>query len=132
MNLLLDSHIAYWLALKRTELKAAERSILFDPENALAVSAVTFWELRIKWEKRSASGERKGQIDPKDLLGILRQLNIPLIPLDPEVASTALNGAAPNKDPFDEMLLIQAQELGMKLFTRDRDLFDHPVAVTAP
>jgi PIN domain nuclease of toxin-antitoxin system len=132
LRLLLDSHIAYWLALKRSELSSGERTILFDADNALAVSAVTVWELRIKWEKRSASGERKGEVDPIHLLNILRRLNVPLIPLDPEIAAVALNAPMPHKDPFDEMLLIQAQELGMRLLTRDGDLADHPSAFTAP
>ncbi len=36
-----------------------------------------------------------------------------------------------NKDPFDEILLVQAQEEGLKLLTIDRHLIGHPLAVRA-
>jgi PIN domain nuclease of toxin-antitoxin system len=34
-----------------------------------------------------------------------------------------------HKDPFDELLLVQAQEEGMCLLTRDTKLIGHPFAV---
>lgn len=33
-----------------------------------------------------------------------------------------------HKDPFDELLLVQAQEEGMRLLTRDAKLMGHPLA----
>ena len=33
-----------------------------------------------------------------------------------------------HKDPFDEWLLVQAQEEGMRLLTRDAKLTGHPLA----
>jgi PIN domain nuclease of toxin-antitoxin system len=36
----------------------------------------------------------------------------------------------PHKDPFDEMLLIHAQQLGARFLTRDRLLVDHPLAIS--
>lgn len=35
-----------------------------------------------------------------------------------------------HKDPFDELLLVQAQEEGLKLLTVDRHLVGHPLTVT--
>ena len=35
-----------------------------------------------------------------------------------------------HKDPFDEMLLVQAQEEGLSLLTDDRRLIGHPFAIT--
>jgi PIN domain nuclease of toxin-antitoxin system len=35
-----------------------------------------------------------------------------------------------HKDPFDELLLVQAQEEGMRLLTRDAKLVGHPYAVS--
>src|ERR1051326_5446811 len=45
---LIDSHIFLWAAQEPAELKAAERALISDPANDVAVSTATFWELSIK------------------------------------------------------------------------------------
>ena len=35
------------------------------------------------------------------------------------------------RDPFDELLLVQAQEEKLRLLTTDRRLIGHPLALTA-
>jgi PIN domain nuclease of toxin-antitoxin system len=50
------------------------------------------------------------------------------LPLVPRHALAPLSPPATHKDPFDEMLLIQAQVEGLRLLTRDRALLDHPLA----
>lgn len=35
-----------------------------------------------------------------------------------------------HKDPFDELILVQAQEEGLELLTVDRHLVGHPLTVT--
>ncbi len=44
-------------------------------------------------------------------------------------AATILSVPLMNRDPFDEMLLVQEEEEGLRLLTRDRALLDHPLAV---
>jgi PIN domain nuclease of toxin-antitoxin system len=131
MRLLLDSHYVLWLALNRNALSTDEMAILIDPDNQLAVSSVSIWELRVKWETTFVSGERKGPANPVDVLDGIRSMGITVIELDPVHAATALQGGIKTKDPFDDMLLVQAQETGMKLFTRDGKLKDHPLAFFA-
>ncbi len=104
--------------------------MLSDSENHIAASTVSIWELRIKWEKRFSSGERKGKADPKDVLQTLRRLEVPVFDLTADHVATPLHTLAPNKDPFDEQLLIHAQELGMRLLTRDEKLAGHPLVLT--
>ena len=38
---------------------------------------------------------------------------------------------APAQGPFDELLLVHAQEEGLKFFTADRQLIGHLLAITA-
>ncbi len=45
-------------------------------------------------------------------------------------AARELETPIPHRDPFDEMLLVQAQEEGLKLLTVDRQMVDHPLAMT--
>lgn len=131
MRLLLDSHFALWLTLDRSHLSVAEMALLSDTANEVAASAVSIWELRIKWEKRFTSGERKGKVDPQVVLQTLRRLGVPVFDLTADHVATVLRTAASNNDPFDEQLLIHAQELGMRLLTRDKKLVDHPFALVA-
>ena len=57
-----------------------------------------------------------------------RSLLLPIIPLIPDIAATPLRFPIGHKDPFDILLLVHAQELDMKLFTRDKKLKGHPLA----
>jgi PIN domain nuclease of toxin-antitoxin system len=131
MRLLLDSHMAFWLALKRESLKPSELAILADPANELFVSAVSIWELRIKWEKRFVSGARKGEASPADVLNSLRLMGVELVDLDGDLAVAVLAEPISHGDPFDELLLATAQERGLKLLTRDGKMTGHCLAMTA-
>lgn len=126
--ILLDTHIALWLATERTTLTFREMNFLADPRNNLRVSAVSLWELRIKWNSFFKSGDRKGPGNPSDVFGALIRMNVGMIALEPEHAAAALAHPLDHKDPFDELLLVQAQELGLKLITRDAKLRGHPLA----
>ena len=50
--------------------------------------------------------------------------------MTPAHAARPLETPLPHRDPFDELLLVQAQEEGLKLLTRDRLLTGHPLAVS--
>ena len=131
MSLLLDTPIAFWLAFKPQELTAGERAAIQADRNALAVSVVSLWELRIKWSRQFTSGARKGPAEPAAMLGVLNLARISLIPLMPNVAVASLDPPLDHSDPFDELLLTQAQQAGYRLLTRDRQLASHPVALVA-
>jgi PIN domain nuclease of toxin-antitoxin system len=129
---LLDTHFAVWLALEPEILTVGERDLIADADSLLYVSAVSLWELRIKWNRKFKSGDRKGPGDPQDIWGTLALLGVEALPLTPQHACVSLNAPTENKDPFDEQLLVHAQELGMQLLTRDAMLINHPLAFTAP
>lgn len=128
MKLLLDTHIAYWMVFHPDELRPTERHALDDDSTELMVSAVSIWELRLKWNSFHRSGDRKGPSGPSEALQTFRELGLPVMPLEPEIAAAALAAPMRHTDPFDELLLVQAQELGMRLLTRDTRLLGHPLA----
>ena len=45
-------------------------------------------------------------------------------------AARQLETPISHNDPFDELLLIQAQEEGLKLLTADRQIVGHPLTIT--
>lgn len=129
MRLLLDTHIAIWAALDPDALTAAERGQLEAANAPLVLSAVSVWELRLKWHSFHISGNRKGPVAPATVVAFARAIGWELLPLTAAHASAELTPPLGHKDPFDELLLVQAQQEGMRLLTRDAKLIGHPLAL---
>lgn len=129
MKLLLDTHIFIWLATEQQKLNDRERRVLRDPSAAIFLSAVSLWEIRIKWDSRDRHGTRKGKLDPLAALQLAKANSIELVALTPETAISALRVTVEHADPFDRLLLTQAQELDTRLLTRDSKLRNHPLAL---
>jgi PIN domain nuclease of toxin-antitoxin system len=55
---------------------------------------------------------------------------VKFVPLEAHHAASSLETPLPHKDPFDELLLVQAQEEGLRLMTSDRQLAGHPLAIS--
>ena len=130
MGLLLDTSYLYKLMKARGEISERERQLFAEREEPLYVSAVSIWEMRLKYEARNVSGERKNPFDPRDVVAALMELEVVLLPLTPRHAAGRLNTPIPHRDPFDELLLVQAQEEGLRLLTVDQRLQGHPLAIT--
>jgi PIN domain nuclease of toxin-antitoxin system len=128
LRLLLDTHIAFWLAADREQLNSKELALVGMPDTECYLPTVALWELRIKWDSLYRSGEPKGPISPMAALITFRALQLPIIPLVPDIAAATLLHPIEHKDPFDVLLLVHAQELDMKLLTRDKKLRGHPLA----
>lgn len=128
MNILLDTHFIIWLASDPARLTEHERDILSKDSNRIIASAISIWEIRLKWASAYASGERKGIVDPIEALALVNSAGMSLLMLDAQTAATPLLVPITHKDPFDELLLVQAQQSGARLLTRDRSLLGHPLA----
>lgn len=129
MRILLDTSYLYNLVDAPGRFSDAERLILTNHAVQLFASAVSVWEMRLKFRARHPSGARKSPFDPAVVLAALEDQDIIFLPLTMGHAAKRLETPIPHKDPFDEMLLIQAQEEGLKLLTVDRQLVDHPLAI---
>jgi PIN domain nuclease of toxin-antitoxin system len=128
MNILLDTQIVLWLQLEQDRLTSAEEQLLTSAETFIHVSVVSFWEMRLKWTSVYRSGQRKLKVDPQVSLTMARAAGWRILVLDPRHAVVPLSQPLPHRDPFDEILLVQAQEEGMRLLTRDERLRPHPHA----
>jgi len=128
LRLLLDTHFLVWVAADVRRITPHERAILSDEDVEIVCSTVSLWELRLKWQTVSLSGERKGPIAPDVLLGVAQRAGWTILPLTPEHAVTTLEVPVAHKDPFDELLLVQAQVEGVRFLTRDEALVGHPLA----
>ena len=111
-RLLLDTHAALWALAEPEALSSPARMALEDAGNEVFVSVVSAWEIAIK----RALGKLEA---PDDLEGALRMQGFE--PLLMTFRHAARAGSLPphHSDPFDRMLVAQAEAEGLVLVTRD-------------
>ena len=130
MRILLDTSYLYNFMDRPGMFLDPELRFLAGDETQLYVSAVSIWEMRLKFNARHPSGARKSPFDPNDVIASLEGQDVTFLPMTMAHAAKALEPPLDHKDPFDELLLVQAQEEGLRLLTADRRLAEHPLAVT--
>jgi PIN domain nuclease of toxin-antitoxin system len=115
MTVLLDTHILLWWLAKDRALSAHASRIIRDGSNRVVVSAASAWEIAIK----QALGKLSA---PTSLEAAIEESDLETLPISVRHAVTA--GALPkyHADPFDRMLVAQAQMEGMALLTHDHRL----------
>jgi PIN domain nuclease of toxin-antitoxin system len=124
MNYLLDTQVLLDLLSARQRLGRATRKVLEDPLNDVMVSSASVWEMAIK----TAQGRLRS---PDDLEAELLREGISS--LDITLSDALRAGELPrhHNDPFDRMLVAQAQNRGMTLVTRDTMLAAYGVLILA-
>ena len=130
MRILLDTSYLYDLMKAPGKFSGAERRFFAEQEARIYVSAVSIWEMRLKYRARHPSGERKSSFDPNDVIAVLEGQDVIFLPMTLSHAARTLEAPIDHDDPFDELLLVQAQEEGLKLLTADRQIIGHPLAIT--
>jgi len=118
MRVLLDTHALLWWLTDDRRLPSRIDPLLSKPDTEVFVSAATVWEIAIK--------VRAGKLDPgplgQDLAAEIRQQGFLPLPITLEHAGRA--GLLPphHADPFDRMLVAQAQAENLRLVSNDRIL----------
>ena len=130
MRILLDTSYLYDLMEPHGKFSDRERRFFTEREIEIYVSAVSIWEMRLKYRAHHRSGERKSPFDPNEVVAMVEEQDMTILPMTMKHAACELETPIPHRDPFDELLLVQAQEEGLKLLTADRQLVDHPLAIT--
>lgn len=122
MKLLLDTHVLLWAAGQPDRLSPLARELIQAPQNELIFSAASLWEIAIK----RGLGRADFRIDPRVLRRGLLDNGYSELPILSEHV-VAIDGLPPlHKDPFDRVLLAQAQVEGITLLTADPLLADYP------
>ena len=127
MKVLLDTHLLLWAAGMPERLPAQARVLLERPETEPVVSAASLWEIAIK----SGLGRIDFSVDPR----LLRRglLENGYSELDVTGAHAAAVDLLPpiHKDPFDRILVAQAQIEGVTLLTTDEIVARYPGPIRA-
>jgi PIN domain nuclease of toxin-antitoxin system len=115
MRVLLDTHALVWWVEGRGKLSAAARERIEDSDNAVFVSAASAWELAIKMRLgKFKSRELAERLDEHIVEEGFEALSISI-----EHALRAGAFDSPHKDPFDRMLIAQAQLEDLSVISKD-------------
>ena len=116
MKLLFDTHTFIWWDSNAANPSAAARSALLDPVNELTLSVVSIWEIQIK--------RGLGKLNVSRPLGelvrhhrLVNKVEILTVALEHVLELDALSDH--HRDPFDRLLVAQANVEGAVLVTKD-------------
>ena len=124
MRILLDTQIWLWVLGEPSRLSAAGRARLRSPSNAFYLSAATIWEIVIK----HVAGKLRLPDEPVAYLrGRLAETPAAVLPITPEHALQLALLPLHHRDPFDRILIAQAQVEGLHVMTADRQFRAYPV-----
>jgi PIN domain nuclease of toxin-antitoxin system len=120
VRLLVDAHALIWSVDDPAQLSTRARDALADASNDLLLSTVTIWEISIKTGlgKLTLSQPFRPWIE-----SAVHDLSATLLPIS--IASADVQAALPrhHNDPFDRMLIAQAQVEALTIVSRDA-IFD--------
>ena len=113
MRLLLDTHILLWWLADSPSLSDRARELIADPDNAVFVSAVSLWEIRLK--------QSQGKLQlPADFQERLAGESFESLPLLADHTRQVASLPWHHRDPFDRLLIAQAQAAGLTFVTADQ------------
>jgi PIN domain nuclease of toxin-antitoxin system len=122
LRLLVDSHVLVWFAAADPVLAADAAAAIRDDANEALVSVASVWELEIK--------RAKGLLElPKDPGVRLNPAGFDLLDVKLDHVVRAAELPLHHRDPFDRLLVAQAQSIGATLVTADAAIGAYDVRV---
>jgi PIN domain nuclease of toxin-antitoxin system len=120
VRLLLDTHALLWWYSDDPALPKSCRKLITQPDSSVFVSAASAWEISTKFRLgRLPSGSELVQ----DFGGYLEQESFVSLPVSPEHGIRAGMLPGPHQDPFDRMLIAQA-EIERLFIVSNEKIFD--------
>ncbi len=121
-RLLLDTHTLLWWLRDDKKLGNRTRRLIVDPKNVIYVSAATTWEIAIK--------KSIGKLTvPDDMDNIVEEEGFEKLPITLFHGQMAGALSAIHNDPFDRMLIAQAQAEGLEILSADEHIPQYGVKV---
>jgi PIN domain nuclease of toxin-antitoxin system len=121
--LLLDTHALLWVLSAPGKLPAGIREAVEDPANPVFASAASAWEMAIKQARGTL------RYPAAELGAALRDASLLELPVTVLHAQAAAKLPPIHRDPFDRMLIAQAQTEGLSLVSRDPAIQQYQVTV---
>jgi PIN domain nuclease of toxin-antitoxin system len=128
LRLLVDTHVWLWLQTTPDRVDAATLRVLADEANDLYLSAASGWEIAIKYGLGKLALPQLPEVYVPD-----RMRTSGTTPLAIEHAHALRVAKLPDhhRDPFDRLLIAQAQLLGLPIVTADPQFSMYDVELMA-
>lgn len=128
MKILLDTHVWLWLQSDPERVRGDVLDLLRDPSNALYLSAASGWEIAIKY----ALGKLPLPEPPATYVPSRLEISgVTSLPVTMRHALRVEGLPAHHRDPFDRLLVAQAQLEELTLTTADPQLRSYEVELLA-
>ena len=114
-RILLDTHVLLWWLIDSPKLGVTAREAIAAADNVVYVSAASIWEIAIK----KSLGKLRA---PDNFDHILEQEGFEELPVSVYHAEQAGGLPAHHREPFDRMLIAQAQAEGLLLLSQDKQI----------
>ena len=126
MKVLLDTHCWLWMLEDSEKLSAGARALVRDPEHELFFSAASAWEIAIKY----AQGKLRLPQPPSTFVPhFMTAGGVGALPILHSHTLHAGNLPPHHRDPFDRMLIAQAQVEELTVLTADAVFGKYDVAI---
>ena len=124
MKLILDTHVWLWMQAAPGRIEAGVSELIADSANDILLSAASSWEIAIKY----ALGRLALPVPPSDYVPsrMVRSGTRGLV-VEHRHALQVATLPPHHSDPFDRLLVAQAQLDGATLITADRKLLAYDV-----
>ncbi len=124
MRLLIDTHVFLWFTSNPKELDEDAFLAIEDPDNDVFISAAVAWEISIK----HAKGKLSLPLEPAIYVTTrLKELGFSPLAITLEHALAAASLPSIHADPFDRIMVAQAQAESLTFVTRDAQLLRYAV-----
>lgn len=123
MRLLLDTQVFLWFVAGSPRLKKQAREQIAGAQEVF-VSAASIWEATIK------AGLGKLEVDSSSLVNAIEASGFAELPVRAQHAAAVAKLPLHHRDPFDRLLVAQAIEEPLQLFTADPVLSRYSELVT--
>lgn len=119
MRLLLDTHAFLWFISNDPSLSSSAKASLEDENNDVFLSLASVWEMAIK----VSLGKLSLPTPFEEFITEQLRINaIDRLPITVVHASAVVGLPFHHRDPFDRLLVVQAQTEGLTLVSRDTAL----------
>ena len=126
MRFLLDTHTFLWWVTRDTRLPERVQTIIADSGNDIFFSAASAWEIAIKVQL----GQMTLGGDPAELIPERVAANgFLVLPIEVRHALHVATLPLLHRDPFDRLLIAQAQMEDLSILTADPAIARYDVAV---
>jgi len=122
LQLLLDTHAFLWWLGDTPKLGPQARAAIGDGGNAVFISAASAWEIAVK----RASGKLEA---PGNIAEWIAKSDFSDLSIEVEHAVAAAELPRHHTDPFDRMLIAQAQLEELTLVAHDDEIGKYDVAI---